>query len=764
MYTFVTRASFRLLLSGTATCLALAGTGGAYAQSSGPTATPQNAASPQPDTSGPDIVVTAQRREESLQKVPLAISAVTGASLTDRNITNISQLSQQIPNLTIGEQAGNAQLTLRGIGTQSIALGTEGSIAFNVDNVYYARPGAALASFYDLAQIEVLRGPQGTLYGRNATGGLVNLVTARPTSYFQGYVNLTEGNYNTTDVDGAISGPIAGDRVTARLAFQTVSHDGYGKNILTGNGIDNRNSKAIRGEVDFWLTDDLTLRLMGDYYHSDDNSNTYHYFGPAATFVTPAFILAGGPQPSNIRDIAFAVDPRSRMTYDGASADLTYQHEGLTLKSLTSIRHSEYLNTNSDIDGGSGSNTLSGGYFQVNPLQTSEDSNQFSEELQVSINSDRNKFVTGLYYFYEKDSGYESVPFQFNVYAGVPFSVSPTPNLYFQGFFAGGSQKTNAGAIYAQDTYSLTEKLRFTVGGRYSIERKSVFDQSQFAFILPFVFDEPLTTTPQIAETTFRSFTPKVGFDYSVNPDVLVYVSYSKGFKSGTYNVGGLAPPVKPETVNAYEAGLKATLLSGRIKANIALFDYNYSDLQVSIVQGNLLALSNAAAAHVYGVEGEFTVRPFDAPFLLTLAPTWLHARYANYVDYDQNAAPTPVLTNLNGHKLDNAPDYTVNLGAEYRWNVGSGKITLRGESYWSGKLFFTPFNATALSQRAYNLINAYLNYDVNSKFSIRVYGKNLTNNTIKTAATSGSIAIGAPIIGFLQAPRTYGVTLGYHF
>jgi len=767
MSTMMLRANVRALLIGSAMPILCCGTAFAATQDIAQPVVPQSPAAPSSSIPGQaqdaqDIVVTAQRRSETLQSVPLAVSAVSGDSMKERNISNLSQLSQQVPNLYIGDQVGQARVTLRGIGIESISTGTDGSIAFNTDGVYFSRTATALASFYDLERLEVLRGPQGTLYGRNATGGSVNLITAKPTSTPEGYVNLTYGNYDTFTTEGAFGGPIAGDKVRARVSFQTQQHDGYGRNVVTGNDVDDKNSKAIRGLLEFRPTDRLSLLLTADYYHSDDHSNVYHYLGAGAQTaagvpIVPAVLRLGGFVASDPRDIASGRDPRSRQTFYGGLANLTYEGDGFVIKSLTSARRSKYLVKDTDVSGGS---------IVLTPLQISEDSKQFSQELQLSTESEKNKFVSGLYYFHESNIGQQFVP-----YNGLLVGRGDT---FLQGFFGGGRIKTKAGAIYAQDTYSVTPELRLTLGARYSIEKKSVDDQSQFDLARPFSLTNPILTPHHIDDKTFRSFTPKIGIDYNIAPDVMFYASFSKGFKSGTYNLGGVSPALRPEKVDAYEVGLKSTFLDRRVRANLAGFYYDYSDLQVGLVRGVLLSLENAATARIYGIEGELTVRPIDAPLVLSLNASWLHARYTSYVSADNNRPNGDGVTvdgngapafNLKGNALSRAPNYTINAAIEYSWDVGAGKMTLRGEGFWSDRVYFTPFNVKALSQAPYQLFNVFLNYDINDNWSVRLYGKNLGDKTIRAGSQSAAVnPLGGPIIGLVQAPRTYGVTVGYRF
>jgi iron complex outermembrane receptor protein len=717
-----------------------------------------------------EIIVTAQKRSESVQKIPLAVSAIGGDSLQQRGATGLSALGQVVPGLNVSEQVGQARLTLRGIGVDNISTGAESSVAFNQDGIFYSRSAAALASFYDVDRVEVLRGPQGTLYGRNATGGSVNIITNGPTNSLHGALNLTGGNRETINGDGYLSGPLS-DTVSARLSFQVQHHDGYGKNLVTGSDIDTKNSQAVRGQLRFKPTDRLSILVAADYYRSRDRSNSYHYFGPAGVTpagapITPTSLLLGGFAPASRRDIAAAHDPKARANFYGGRVDVGYEvSDNVTVRSLSAYRRSDYQ-VHSDIS------PLAVDLF---PLTVTEKSDQFTQEFQLNIDKDSNKFVAGVFYLHETIDGSLAAPLNLLAVGG--------PNFFVQGFFAGGRLKTDAAAAYAQDTYSLTDALRLTLGGRFSWERKGVNDQSDFSFAMPYSPTNVPLVPHHIDDKTFKSFTPKIGIDIDLAPRTLAYASFSKGFKSGTYNLGSGGPPLRPEKVDAYEAGLKTTLADGMFRANIAGFYYNYSDLQVGKVQGQLVVLENAATARIYGLEGEFVARPVP-DLSLSVNASWLHARFRSYTTADQarpsgdgatfvNASGVPVAAgtpgavpafNLSGNTLPQSPNYTISLAAEYAFHLPKGTLTVRGESNWSDRVYFSPFNRAPVSQPAYSLQNAFVSYDNGENWRLSAFIKNIANKTILASGQVATSLLGSPVIGFVQPPRTFGATVGYRF
>lgn len=705
-----------------------------------------------------EILVTAQRRSESVQDTPLAVSAISGDSLAERGATDLTSISATVPGFNVSEQVGQARLTLRGIGVDNISTGAESSVAFNQDGVFFSRSAAALASFYDVERVEVLRGPQGTLYGRNATGGSVNIITNRPTFSLTGGVALTVGNYDTINAEGYFSAPL-GKTVAMRVSGQLQHHGGYGRNLTTGSDIDNKQSQAVRAQLLFEPNDRLTILVGGDYYHQNDRSNSYRYFGPAGFTaagapITPTGLLLGGIDPGP-RNVASVRDPSNSAEFWGARADISYElSDSVTLRSITAYR-SSFFRVQSDL------NPLGNDLF---PIEFGETSDQYTQELQVNVDTDTNKLVVGAFYLDETIDGFIQGPFNLRALGG--------PDLFVQGFYSGGRLKTKAAALFAQDTYSVTDDLRITLGLRYSWEKKRVADQSDFNFDdLYSPANGPRFPIHNDAKS-FDSFTPKIGLDYDIADDVLVYASFSKGFKAGTFNLGSAGPALEPEKVDAYEAGLKSTLLGNRLRANIAGFYYNYTDLQVGRVQGQLLVLENAASARIYGVEAELTLEPVDR-LIMGLNASWLHARFRQYVTADQARPGGDGVTlddngvpafNLAGNSLPQAPDYTIDFSAEYSFDVPGGELTVRGESNWSDRIYFSAFNLDYVSQPAFDTQNAFVTYKMDNGLRLTGFIRNIGDKTIKASGQVATALLGSPVIGFVKPPRTYGMTLGFDF
>lgn len=706
-----------------------------------------------------DIVVTAQRREESLQKVPIAVSAVTSEALAKTGLVTVESLSGQVPNLNVSQNIGQARVTIRGIGIDSISLGSEGSVAFYQDGVFFTRSNAAMASFYDVDRVEVLRGPQGTLYGRNATGGSINIFTKAPTDNLDGYLSATIGNYGTINSEGAIGGPLS-EGLQGRISFQTRYNNGFGENIATGHRIDNDNSQAVRAQLKY-NAGDLSVLLAGDYYRKDDASNGGHYFGRGqqlvrnGPFVQPLGEAFGGEIATNVRDLSNARDPYVKAEFYGGRLDVNYDvNDSVSLRSLSSYRHTDFKSL-TDIVGSS---------FDLFPLYNWETDDQFSQEFQVNYTSDNHKLVLGAYYLNDK------------VYGGSrgEYNVGTMASPFFlQGYWAGGTQKTNTVAVFGQDTISVSDRLRVTLGARYSWEKKEINNVSEFNFADVYSPSYVVKTPFRADSKSWSSFTPKVGIDFDLADRVMLYASYSKGFKSGLFDLmGDRAPAVNPEKVDAFDAGVKLTTNS--VRANLAGFYYKYKDMQVGKVTGAALLLENAATATIYGLEGEFTVKPVPAPLTLSVSASWLHARFDDYVSVDParlfgdgvTTDPSGAAAfDLNGNHLAQAPDYTVNASAEYVIDAPFGEFTLRAESLWQGRTYFDSFNTPQNQQGAYSLQNASITFNSDDKnWMISAFVRNIANKTIKGSAHVGFVPIGAPVLGYLLPPRTMGLTVRRNF
>ncbi len=714
-------------------------------------ASPAMAQEAAPPTEGlADIVVTATRSSESLSKVAASVSAVSEAALGVGGVKDVQSLATAIPNLSVGDQFGVNRIFIRGIGLTSIDLGADGGVAFLQDSAQIARPAAQLSGFYDLERVEVLRGPQGTLYGRGATAGAINIITKKPTAEIDGYVRASYGNYNSAVLEGAVGGPMGSDKLMLRIAGKYDRRDGYGINEFTGQDVDNRDAYAFRGSLLAKPAEDLEVLLSGEYFNENDNNYAFHYFGPTVRPENALGALIGGkslftvaaaagrkPNLRNIYSDQEAINKRDGYSFTGT---ITWTPGDWDVKSITSYHNFKRFNRD-DLDG---SNV---NMFGQNNYD--ERSKTFSQEFVGAYKSDKFDALLGAVYFNEELFGSVRVPLtNLGILFGLPANTFDGAN-----YLQFGTVNIDAIGIYAQGSYAVSDKLKLTAGGRFSHEkRKGV---GTFDFLGGVSTDKA---------KSWNAFTPTVTLNYQANDATLLYASVTRGFKSGVINVGSRNDVINPEYVWSYEVGLKTATADRKLQANIAGFYMDYTDLQVGFVDASSVVTTvNAASARNYGVEAELRAKPLPG-LTLELFGTYLNAKYRkfNTGDYRQGFKQISVA----GNRLSNAPEFSFRAGGNYDIPIGSaGKLNARAEVNWQDRVYFTEFNNADATQAPYALINAGLRFtSADDKFTVDVWGRNLANklvitNNIITAPLFNSVRVGS-----LAPPRTFGVTFGANF
>ncbi|MEI9852702.1 MAG: TonB-dependent receptor [Sphingomonas sp.] len=705
-----------------------------------------------------EIVVTAQKRDERLQETPLAVSATSGDTLERRGVTSLADLGNLSPGVSVGQQNGINRLYIRGVGLSAYSTGSDPSTAFHVDGVVIGRGSAQLSSFYDVERIEVLRGPQGTLYGRNATAGSVNLITRKPTRDLSAYLNTTLGNYDHVQFEGAVSGPLDGEgNLRARIAFQTIDHDGYGYNVTLKKGMDNQKTRAVRGTLAYDAGTGFDITVTGDYATEDDNNYGVYSFGP---FIPGTLLLGqqlGATLITGSRDDASDVLPVNDRRNWGLSATVGIDlADAWRVQSITGYRSFRRYNM-SDVEGTSA---------PIATIAQTEKSKQFSQELQLLYTSDRLKGIVGLYYYHEKLFGISDVPFAFvgSIFGYPDARVSEN-----------GSGSIDAYAAFAQLTYALTDTVNLTAGLRYSDETRT----SDGAFTeFNFSFPPANIVTPVSFDTSYHAFTPRFAIDFKPAEGVMLYASATKGFKSGVQVIGSGNPPVNPEFIWSYEAGTKLTLLDHRLELGLTGFLYDYTDLQINRPQGLASIVVNAASARIKGIEFEARALPVDA-LTLNFDVSYLDAKFTDY----PTTSPvygTAGTINLGGNRLSNAPEWTINAGAQYDLPIEMpGKLSVRGDMNYVTRVYFTEYNDGARivfpngfryvndiqSQGAVATFNASLRYVTeNERLSFTLFGKNLTNELVAANNIVGIATFGYPVGGSYKPPRTYGITIGLKY
>lgn len=775
-------------------------------------ATPAYAASDTGEQSGiEEIIVTAEKRSESIQRTPIAMSALSGDDLADRQITGVEALLAAVPNVDFGMGLSQARISIRGIGYDNISGGNEARIAFHQDGVYYSRPVSVASGFFDVERVEVLRGPQGTLYGRNATGGVVNVITRAPGDSLNARFSVTGSNYNRVRLEAAIGAPLA-EGISARIAAQYENRDGYGVNEITGdNNVEDKNFYAVRGKLLIEPSDDFSILLVGDYSREKDHANGYQFiranpetnpFVPAALAPVPRPLtgeLFGGIAPSKPRNQT-GEQTQNFVEVAGINATMKLNKWDLDFVSITGYRDVKYK-LFSEIDQTSA---------PIATIFQSEKSKQFSQEFRVSQSSDEFDWMLGGYYFTESlETGNQvaenlAVTPLFNpvlptiACGGAPCTAADLdPRGYTQMFDPYGSLDTDSWAIFGNVHYRITDALGLRMGLRYGWEKKTVFNQSRTnfgsfnpppwdSFPLPSDTCGPVpapacTLTEQRASQTYKSLTPSITVDYQPTKDIYLYATYAHGMKSGGFNVGNPQPPFTKEKIVNYEIGAKIDWFDHRLRTNVSTFYYDYKDIQSTIVSGipPRIEILNAPGARQYGLELEAIAEPVDnLRFNLDFA--WLESEYKGpFLSWDTSLpwVSTPGLdgdpltpgvqptTDQAGNQLVYAPKYTFGFGAEYDILLNGWKLTLRGETKYKANTFLTIFNRSYVAQPSFWKSNAYLTLAREGEdFSIQAFVQNIENNTTISAANVGPSFWGAPIYGAFAPPRTYGLQLSYSY
>lgn len=685
------------------------------------------------------ITVTAQRRSENLQDVPIAVTAVTAAQLQAQGVGSTLDLGQAVSGLTITNSVGYELPRIRGIGDSVIGAGFEGGVATYIDGVYMAAAPAALLSLNNIEQIEVLKGPQGTLFGRNATGGLIQIITREPQDAFSGNVDIGYGNYQTFTADTYVTGGL-GNGVAADFAGHVATQgQGFGVNEFNGMQVNRVNEDvALRSSVLYRPADDTKIRIIADY---EQNSGSVY----GAVHLAPGTSAPFPQRPLSPWDVDSDQQPVNHLRSGGISGRLDQSLGFAVLTSITAYRRDDNL-VGFDADGTS------------TPAQNAvvnQQDNQFSQELQLaSHNTSTVKWVGGLYYFLA-NSRYD--PSQVTLFG----SLQPlTPVGPIGGVDIYSHLKTDALAAYGQATAPIADDTNLTLGLRYNTEEHSISSNETFDFVggpsgVPAAPIDP--QSKRFSQPTWR-----VSLDHRFSPELMTYASYNRGFKSGGFN-GQLPtdPAFAPEKLDAYEVGMKSDLFDRRLRVNTAAFYYDYTDIQVSKYTDGQISYYNGAAATAYGLDTDLEAQ-LSARFKLTGGFTVMHDRFTNF--------PNAILSNqvpggldigigsATGNELPQTPDFSATIAGEYSIPVRSGILSADvGYSYDSG--YYAQVD-NILRQPSYNMVNAALRLEFNDGLRVRLWAKNLTNAEVAQFLAAGSF----DSLVTYGPPRTYGISVGYVF
>jgi iron complex outermembrane receptor protein len=719
-------------LTGASTVLVLAACGQAWAQGAA-----------QSDGTIEEIVVTARKRAESLQDAPISITAMTAESMERAGVENVADLARRTPGLQYGD-FGDLKLSptaLRGVVGGAGSAGADPAVGYYVDEVFVGQGAGANLDLYDIERVEVLRGPQGTLYGRNTIGGVVSITTKRPSEALEASGEVQLGNYNSRRFAGSVSGAILPGVVSGKLAVIKESRDGFEDNVLLNRDVNNRDGWSVRGQLLFDIAADTSLLLTADHQEADNEPLVFETLSYNDAKALPQLLAARGfARNADPFDRKVQSDTVTKETLDASGVAATFKTKvgevGIT--NVASYRRHEYY-SRTDTD--------------RSPLKFLYDGDpekvwRWSEELRADFTTGPVDWLVGLYYFRQNTNNQSFVEIGPDL-----ADVLGAPSL--AGTLAGsnGRLDTTSKAVFASATWKVNERIEATLGGRYTRDEKSIhYTQSDPVGLLGGNADIR-------ASDSWAEFTPNANVRYRFTPDIIGYVTASKGFKSGGFNdalgdANGIS--FAPETLWNYEAGVKSTLFDRRVVLNAAVYYMKWDNIQLS--QDNPATpaydpiILNGGAAHSQGVEVELTARPIPA---LEIGAN-LSVQQA---EYDDGVLPTgePL------RKLPFAPDYSGMVSADYRIPLeGVGELSLFGEYQLRGRSYLTNNNDPDGRVGPYGLLNLRASLESeDGRWRLSLWGKNLTDETYKQRLfdLANQDQVGQKFI-VLGEPRTYGVEL----
>ena len=695
-----------------------------------------------------DVIVTARRRDELLKDVPISVSALGEERLEQTGASDITALQQQTPNATVQIARGsNSTLIsfIRGIGQQDPLWGFEPGVGLYVDDVYVARPQGAVLDIYDVARIEVLRGPQGSLYGRNTVGGAIKYVTNGLSNDPELTLRGTYGSYNQIDLMAVGSIPLA-DNFRVGGAIASYQRDGYGTNINTGAEHYNKDVLAARASAEFEPREDVSIRLTYDRVQDDSNPRHGHRLIAGAT-------PAGRILPS-VYDTNAGLGNDNSVMSQGASATVQIDlNDNWTFKSISAWREGE-TTTVIDFDNTPAATLDIPGFYA---------DDQFTQEFQFLFDYERIQGVAGFFYLDGHAEG------AFDTILGNAGIVIGT----------NGQVNTESWAGFADVNFDLTDRLHLGIGLRYTLDEKrgTVFRANYLGAtrspLLGGTVRAPLLVRTNYTNAKdFTQFTPRIALSYDLTDDMTTYASYSQGFKSGGFDMRGdafLTPNTvngyDPETVDSYEIGLKGAL--DRLTFAAAVFYNEYQDQQVTtqVPAGAGIAsfVDNVGSSTFYGAEFEGRLRILDN-LSANFAVGYLHSDFEEFLRFNLTTMVFEDISNL--VVLQNAPDWTGYLGFTWIGDLAGGALAVTPSVSYRGDSSMFEFPNPILDQKAYSLVDLSIVWtDPTDRYTLGLYGKNLTDEEYRVGGYNFPGALfDNSIIGYYGPPQTVSASLKVKF
>ena len=677
-----------------------------------------------------EVVVTAERRLSTVQDTPIALTAYSSDEIQLRGIGNIEDLQFSSPNLVISHnsQSPVTYAYIRGIGSDQLVAGNDPGTAYNVDGIYVGQPSSMPGDLWDLQRIEVLRGPQGTLYGRNTTGGSINIITNEPTSDYEAFGDITVGNYGRKQVRGVVNG--GSETASARISFITDKNDGFQENLVGKNG-DQIDHESIRGKLKFNFNDSGEILLTAQRFSNNgrQSQKKREPFGPVE--LAPGFVInvyegadQNNPDPRIAsKDYPEMMDLENQLI----SSRIRYDMEDFSLISITGKIENEWQQ-NTDID------------MSENPVQFQTwhmDTDQFTQEIQLVSNGEGSlDWIVGLFHFKENlDTDYTFLDSSIAGFA----------------FFNGGDLETKSQAVFGQITYSIqdTERpVRITAGLRHTKDEKNIDEYQQIP-----AFGMDLSGK---MKRNWNEMGGKLGLDFYLSEDVMGFASYSQGYKGGGFSIGQF-DAFDPEKVNSLEFGLKSEFWDNRGQVNLALFTNDYKDLQVNFLEFTSFTTDNAAEASINGLELEsrfITNQGMD----ISANFTWLDATFDTYQF-------TPEIS-LDGQTINRAPEFTLGFSAQKEWDLkGSGKILARFDYYWQDEVYYRVQNIERHREDSFSTMDFRAVWtSLDEKYTVDAFIKNLTDeDNLRGLTVSDGLSTGNNSFLSYYPPRTIGLRVGFN-
>ena len=691
-----------------------------------------------------EIVVTAQKREQKLQEVGISVTAYTGEQMHDLGFTNTTDVVAMTPGLNYtvpNAESSQVNFFLRGVGLNDFADANENPVAVYVDDIYRPAMGGLSFQMFDLERVEVLRGPQGTLFGRNTTGGLVHFISKRPTDDLDGYLNLTGGSYSQIKVEGAIGGPIS-DSLSGRLSFATNKHDGYTENRGTGPDYNETDAVAVRGQLLFKPSD--RVDVLFNAYYSDNDAAVGAWQHQATQIVNGQSVPLGANEQGqgvdcNLDGVVDATDRppgadcfgyrdtdgdpfageydrdgKVKVETSGVSLNLAWELKNFTITSITGVQTVERLQEE---------DTEAGPFPLIQPTFAAE-TDTFTQELRIAGGSDTFRWLAGIYYINNDVDGHY---------------LLDLTNLGFVFFDANYTQETNSLAVFGQLEFDLSDRWTLIVGARGANEEKELdylnVDTSGFftdVVGLPdnVAFDFDRQSVGDLAVQDHDSVSGKVELDWKPNDDLLVYGAYSRGTKSAGFNVGFLDQtllfasntvatiPYDEETLHSYELGFKSTLMGGRTRFNASAFYYDYKDFQTFRFELLNQIIFNTDA-EVSGLELELQSSPADG---------WDIALGLILLDAEAKDIPSPAGEPRNRDMVA-SPDFAANALVRYEWPALGGHLAVQASANYQEELFFDIQNSPVSRENGYTVGNLRVSYtSADDRWELAAFVDNITD------------------------------------